>query len=99
MIIKLSPTEPPSLDDLDRFDRLHATCVGELADMAAGPLCRWSVTEPAHVWLDIGSARAVVVNARGDAGGDGFDAMISYAASKGWLDDDGSHVRAHVERA
>jgi flavin reductase (DIM6/NTAB) family NADH-FMN oxidoreductase RutF len=28
-----------------------------------------------------------------------FDAMISYAASKGWVDEEASHVRAHIEWA
>jgi hypothetical protein len=27
----------------------------------------------------------------------GFDGMIAYATSKGWTDESGTHVRAHVE--
>lgn len=27
-----------------------------------------------------------------------FAGMIAYAAGKGWLSDDGTHVRAHVAR-
>lgn len=96
MIIRLSPTTPPSLDDLDRFDRLHATCPGELSEMATGPLCRWDDDDPDHVWLAIDRTRTVVTEASGDAAA--FDSMIHYAASKGWLDAAGTHVRAHVER-
>lgn len=28
---------------------------------------------------------------------DDFEAMLGYARSKGWLTDDGAHIRAHVE--
>jgi len=96
MIIRLSTSAPPALDDLDRFDRLHATCPGELSEMATGPLCRGDDDDPDHVWLDVAEARATIVDAGRDAAA--FDSMIGYAASKGWLDAAGTHVRAHVER-
>ena len=31
--------------------------------------------------------------------GEQFDGMIAYATSKGWLDESGTRVRAHIERA
>ncbi|MGA1440636.1 MAG: hypothetical protein ACO4CU_12500 [Ilumatobacteraceae bacterium] len=86
MIIRLSSSAPPALDDLDRFDRLHATADADLSSTATGSLCRWDADDDEHVWLDVGRAAAA------------FDSMIGYAASKGWLDAAGTHVRAHVER-
>ncbi|MFZ8999646.1 MAG: hypothetical protein ACO225_05440 [Ilumatobacteraceae bacterium] len=96
MIIRLSTSAPPALDDLDRFDRLHATADADLSSTATGSLCRWDADDDEHVWLDVAEARATIVDAGRDAAA--FDSMIGYAASKGWLDAAGTHVRAHVER-
>jgi hypothetical protein len=96
VIIRLSPDRPPVLDDLDRLDRLHATTDGPLAGMQLDDLC--CPDDDAHVWLDVAAARAAGIAATGDPTfGERYDAMIAYAASKGWLDDGGTHVRAHVE--
>lgn len=97
MIVQLRVGAPPALADVDRLDRLHAECPGALADMATGPLCRPD-DDGAHVWLDIAEARAAGAAASDDAGWTGkFDDMIAYATSKGWTDDTGSLVRAHIE--
>lgn len=98
MIVVLSSTEPPRLIDLDRLDRLHAELDGDLAAAQLGDHCR--VADADHVWLDVAAARAAGVAASNDTTfAEQFDAMIAYATAKGWLDDDGTHVRAHVERA
>ena len=51
-----------------------------------------------HCWLNVEALRAAA-----DPGGEagwrtGFEAMISYARSKGWASADGTAVRAHVDR-
>ena len=95
MIVRLAADTPPALTDVDRLDRLHAESPGPLDEMAEGPLCRF---DGDHVWLDVAAARAAGAVATDDpAWADGFDGMIAYAASKGWLDEAGTHVRAHVE--
>lgn len=99
MIVRLAADAPPALADLERLDRLHAESPGPLADMAPGPLCRFD-DDGEHVWLDIAAARDVGSTRSDDAGWVvRFDAMIAYATSKGWTDDTGTHVRAHVERS
>lgn len=99
MIVRLSPDDPPVLADVDRLDRLHAETPGALADMMPGPLCRFD-DDGEHVWLDIAGARSAGSAATDDAEWPGrYDAMISYATSKGWTDAAGTHVRAHVERS
>jgi len=54
-----------------------------------------------HVWLAIASLResaaASMPEAERDAWTTGFDGMIAYATSKGWTNEAGTHVRAHVE--
>lgn len=96
MIIELSETDPPRLTDLDRFDRLHATKPTAGADVAWSELCH--AADDDHVWLDILAARRLVA-AHDAASVDQYDAMIEYAGTKGWIDDDGRHVRAHVADA
>lgn len=96
MIVVLTSHEPPRLTDVDRLDRLHAELHGALEDATLGSLCERADGE--HVWLDVAAARAVGIDASGDAAfGEQFDAMIAYAAGKGWLNEAGTHVRAHVE--
>ncbi len=98
MIVVLTAHQSPHLTDLDRLDRLHAELHGVLDDVRMGELCE--IADDEHVWLDVALARVAGIAAATDpAFGDGFDAMISYAGSKGWLNDAGTHVRAHVERA
>lgn len=97
MIVVLSAAAPARLTDLDRLDRLHAECDGPPAAMRLDPLCV-AHDDGEHVWLDVGAARAIGVAESGDDGfGDAFDAMIGFAARQGWLDEAGTHVRAHVE--
>ncbi len=98
MIVVLTAHEPPLLTDLDRLDRLHAELHGELGAARLGALCERADDE--HVWLDVARARAAGMAAATDPTFDErFDAMIAYAGSKGWINDPGTHVRAHVERA
>lgn len=99
MIIRLSADAPPALTEVDRLDRLHAESSGPLADMMPGPLCRFD-DDGEHVWLDIAAARTAGADQSADDGWTaGYDEMIAYAASKGWADAHGTHVRAHLERA
>lgn len=97
MIVRLSRDAPPELADLDRLDRLHAESPGPLDEMTSGPLCRFDA-DGEHVWLDVAAARAAGAERTDDEWVAGFDGMIAFAASKGWIDDAGTHVRAHVER-
>jgi len=99
MIVLLATDVPPTLTDVERLDRLHAESPGPLADMMVGSLCRFD-PDGEHVWLDIAVARAAGADVSDDDGWtERFDAMITYATSKGWTDDVGTHVRAHVEMA
>jgi hypothetical protein len=107
MIVVLSANESPRLTDIDRLDRLHAeldaTLGGSLTGAQFGDLC--SAGDDDHVWLAIAVARSIgtemieatEVTDRGF--GERFDGMIDYARSKGWTNEAGTHVRAHVERA
>lgn len=101
MIIVLRADSPPRLTDADRLDRLHAEIDGELADEAHVTQYDEFVSpaDDDHVWVDIDWLRTSGVALVGDADyATKFDAMIAYATSKGWLDDAGRCVRAHIAR-
>lgn len=49
-----------------------------------------------HAWLDIARLRGLSPLADDPEWASGFDGVITYAGSKGWLDETGSRVRAHV---
>lgn len=98
MIVHLSADTPARLDDLDRLDRLHAVCVGE---PGAALLAEWCQLDAhgEHLWLDVALCRTMGSEVAGPRWADDFDAMIAFAASRGWTDDEGRRVRAHIERA
>ena len=52
-----------------------------------------------HAWLDIDHLRASAGRDQPEHWVAGFNAMIDFARTRGWVSDDGSHVRAHVVRA
>jgi hypothetical protein len=96
MIVRLRADAAPELIDLERLDRLHAECPGALADARLATWCR-AADDGEHVWLDVDACRQFGIAAHGGSWADGFDAMIASASSKGWTDEAGAHVRAHVE--
>ena len=75
-------------DGIEVHDATAATSLGTPSD------------DGGAVWLDVAelksTAHASFAGAVPDGWGDGFDAMIDYARTKGWLSDDGGAVRAHV---
>ena len=97
MIVHLSADSPARLDDLDRLDRLHAESAGP---PDATRLTDWCSLDDdgEHVWLDVAACRSIGMASLGTGWAEGFDAMVDFAASRGWTDEDGRRVRAHIER-
>jgi hypothetical protein len=96
MIVQFSADADPTVTEIDRFDRLSATVDGTLAAARLGVLGRIDA-DGEHIWLDIDALRAEL----GRIGLDGqplaeFEGMISYAERAGWVDSDGTAVRAHI---
>jgi len=64
---------------------------GALVDAAAGRL------EGTEAWIAVDAVRRMAAG-RVPEGWDGdLDAMLAYARGKGWVDDAGHAIRAHVE--
>jgi hypothetical protein len=82
------------LVEVEDLRRLHV----EVADGTAAEVAG-RVDGADHVWLDVAALRAAGQAKAGDPGwAERFDSMIDYARSKGWLDEAGTAVRAHIER-
>ena len=105
MFVQVDVTPMPpvvSLEEPDDTKRFHLTVVGgdadsyalvfaALIDAAAGRL------EGDDAWITVDAVRRM---ARGHVGPEwdvDFDAMLAFATSKGWLDEHGNAIRAHVE--
>ncbi len=76
------PTHVPA-DELGSF--VHRSGVGELD--AGGR----------NVHVQLGVIRRLAAGRTAPDWDTGFDAMIAYARTKGWVDDAGNTVRAHLE--
>ena len=98
MIIVLRADTPPRLTDADRLDRLHAECDTDLGTIQYDEFVRQA--DDGHVWVDVDWLRTSGLAQVGDPDfATNFDAMITYATTKGWLDDAGTSVRAHIVSA
>ena len=91
MIVVIGPDRPPLLAADADCTAFHVQHVG--GDLAAG------LASIGGGLLDDGDALVGVawVRAMSSAPGAALDGMLAYAGTKGWLSDDGSTIRAHVE--
>lgn len=87
------------LDGVDEFGGFHVEAAqGLSATQVADALGEHGSEAPDdHVWIRIASLRDWAPS-DDDAWQRGFEAMVDYATSKGWTDDAGTHLRAHIER-
>ena len=93
MIVVIGPDRPPLLAHDTDCGSFHVQHVG--GDLAAG------LASVGGGLLDDGQALVGVawVRASSSAPSEAIDGMLAYAGSKGWLVEDGSAIRAHVEQA
>lgn len=94
--------QPPvvTLEEPDDCTRFHlavaggndlARVFGALVDAAAGRL------EGDHGLITIDSVRRMAAGRVGDDWDDRFAGMLGYARTKGWIDETGSSIQAHIE--
>lgn len=99
--IDIRPERPVvTLEEPDDCTRFHLAVVGgrdigrvfgALVDAAAGRL------EGDHALITIDAVRRMARDRVGDDWDARFDAMLDYARTKGWIDDTGNAIQAHVE--
>lgn len=94
--------QPPvvTLEEPDDCTRFHlavaggrdlARVFGALVDAAAGRL------EADHALVTIDAVRRMAAGRVGDDWGERFDGMLGYAKGKGWIDETGNAIQAHIE--
>ena len=64
---------------------------GALVDAAAGRL------EGDDAWITVDSVRRMAKGRVAPGWDENFDSMLAFARTKGWLDDGGNAIQAHVE--
>lgn len=91
MIVVVGPDRPPLLGADADCTAFHVHHVG--GDLAAG------LASIGGALLDDGDALVGVawVRAMSSAPAAAIDGMLAYAATKGWLSDDGTTIRVHIE--
>lgn len=75
------------LADGEFADTVRRTGLGEVSD------------DGQHVLVRVDAVRRLAAGRVGPGWEDDLAGMLGYARSKGWVSDDGTAVRAHVERA
>jgi hypothetical protein len=103
MIVRIDTHQSPAaitLDDPTAFNTFHVCVQGADAPALAAAIARvGSLADPDHAFID----RAALEGLAGDHAQEpdwqrSLESMLSYAASKGWTNDNGA-IRAHIERA
>ena len=99
MIITVDLNTGASVVDPGVFTAFHAsstTTDNQAVGAAMGP-AGYAADDAGHVWVSSSWIRQTVAG-DGDWAA-GFDAMVEFAASKGWMNDERTHIKAHVELA
>ena len=95
---------PPSvaLHEPSDCKRFHVAVRGEdedgvrhaLADSGVGTV---DAEDDDHVWVSVDAVRRLAAGQVAPGWDDEFAGMLAYAASKGWMNADGTSIRAHRE--
>lgn len=89
--------EPEVVTDLyaSYFERLGPDTIGRvLAENDAGEL----LPDQNHIMIPVATLRRLAAGRVSEGWDERFAGMLSYAREKGWLDESGESVRAHLER-
>jgi len=84
-------------EDCKRFHVAHGVNGASPAEVAAalGDFADGATVD--HVWIRVDAVRAAAAGRVGAGWEDDFAAMLGFARSKGWLNEAGTAIAAHVE--
>jgi hypothetical protein len=90
-----------ALEEPAAFDGFKVVAAGgtDEARVAAVLGADGMVAGDAHVWVRTAAVEAWAGGAVDDAWREGFAKMLDYARAKGWTDESGAFVQAHIEAA
>lgn len=84
-----------SVRDVDNLKAFHVEVTGDIADSELDELLRlrnYGYVSGGSAFISVARVRESTTDV------DGVAAMVDYAQSKGWVDDDGEALRAHIVR-
>jgi hypothetical protein len=95
--MRIDVADDVTLTDPGDF-RAFSLCSALAADVLAERLSAADAGYPdgGVVWVSVTWLRAQLDRAYIDASGAQLEAMLAFAASRGWIDAAGTHVRAHL---
>lgn len=98
MYVEVSPPDGAAVKDQENLRELAVRAGGLVEQDVAHALAAAGLgtVDTGHAWLDVAQLRAGGA-AQPAQWAEGFDGMISFAQSRGWLSDDGGSVRAHID--
>ena len=88
-----NPTTAPGSISRSSAVQIWPAVFGALVDAAAGRL------EGDHAYITIDAVRRIAAGRVGDDWDERFAGMLGYAQRKGWIDETGNTVQAHMEYA
>jgi len=92
-----------SLEEPDNCKQFHVVQAGEgndtlVANALEGAGVGRASAKAGHVYVNVDAVRTMAAGRVGGTWDDDFAGMLGYASSKGWLDESGSAIEAHIER-
>jgi len=84
-------------EDTDNLNALSVVLRSADAELADRVLDSYGRVQGAHVWLNIESLKSFAPDTRGSSWYERLAKTMAYAESKGWTDETGTFVRAHIE--
>ena len=96
-------TTSVSLEEPENCKQFHVVVAGVgndtvVASALDGAGVGRASAKPDHVYINVAAVRELAAGRVGDTWEDDFSGMLAYASSKGWLDESGSAIEAHIER-
>lgn len=98
VIIRVDAAGDVQVDEHDVFTDFHVeTRAGFTTEDLAAIMGEGTGTDGDYLWIAEAAIRHWLSGRTDDTWDEGFSGMFDYARSKGWTDEAGTHLRAHVE--
>ena len=99
MIVRVTGGADAMVEEPDVLTRFHVETDVTDPGALSQALAELGTVEDDHAWISIDALRRAVEGQVSADWAEKFDGMCAYARSKGWVDDAGTSLRAHIERA
>ena len=98
MIIRVDTAGEVRVDEHTVFTDFHVEApVGFSTAELAATMGEGTRPDGGHLWIAEAAVRHWLAGRTDDDWDEGFSGMVAYARSKGWMDEAGTYLRAHLE--